>query len=82
MPLVTYSLEFKTIMPFVMAQLRFRASVLKGWYGRIVPGDITIADIYFMLVNGEFDGQIVVTLSHWIVPDSDSMGDSTDCGPL
>jgi hypothetical protein len=50
MPLATHSsLEFKTIMPFAMAQLRFRASVLKGWYGRIVPGDITIADIYFML---------------------------------
>jgi hypothetical protein len=25
------SLEFKTIMPFVTAQLRFRASVLKAW---------------------------------------------------
>jgi hypothetical protein len=43
MPLATHSsLEFKTIMPFVTAQLRFRASVRKGWYGRIVPGDITI----------------------------------------
>jgi hypothetical protein len=50
MPLATHSsLEFKTIMSFVTAQLRFRASVLKGWYGRIVPGDITIADIYFLL---------------------------------
>jgi hypothetical protein len=47
------------IMPFVTTQLRFRTKVLKQWFGRVVPGDWTLADIYFMMVNGEFDGQAV-----------------------
>jgi hypothetical protein len=33
--------------------------VLKQWFGRVVPGDWTLADIYFMMVNGELDGQAV-----------------------
>jgi hypothetical protein len=47
------------ILPFVTTQLRFRTKVQKQWFGRVVPGDWTLADIYFMMVNGEFDEQAV-----------------------
>ena len=43
-------------MPFVIAQIRQGAKVLKSWYARcVVPGNSTIADLFRQFSDGSLD---------------------------